>query len=143
MRSAANLHQGIPSVDCILARTKSDKDALPTSIILVVASDVDLRRSIEFALEAEGYVVNSHARLFEATMSPTASAAACMVVDEASLQDLADWRMFCRLTKPSVLLADQSKRLVGTEAACIIFKPLLGNALVETVRQVVPADGRT
>jgi hypothetical protein len=116
---------------------------LPTSIILVVAFDVDLRRSIEFALEAEGYVVNSHARLFEATMSPTASAAACMVVDEACLEDLADWRMFCLMTKPTVLLADQSERLDGTEAACIIFKPLLGNALVETVRHVVPADGRT
>jgi DNA-binding response OmpR family regulator len=123
--------------ECIQARTGSDWDALPASIILVVAFDVDLRRSIEFALEAEGYVVNSHARLFEATTSPTVSAAACMVVDEDSLQDLEDWRLFCRLTKPTVLLADKSQRPGGTDAACIIFKPLLGNALVETVRHVV------
>lgn len=129
--------------ECIHARAEPDWNTLPHSIIIVVASDVELRRSIEFALEAEGYVVTSHGRLLEATMSPAASAAACIVVDEDSLQDLADWRMFCSLTTPTVLLADKSERPGGTDAACIIFKPLLGNALVETIRRAVPCGSHT
>jgi DNA-binding NtrC family response regulator len=111
---------------------------LPADTILVVASDAELRRSIEFALEAEGYLVSSHARLSDAAISSAISVAACVVVDEDSLQNLVDWGMLSRLTKPTVLLADRSERLPATDAARILFKPLLGNALVETVHDAVP-----
>lgn len=109
-----------------------------TSMILVVVPDAGFRRSIEFALEAEGYGVESRAQLSTATTSPAASLICCAVIDEDAAEDGADaWKFLWHFAKPIVLLVDRPWSLPEPEGMKVLVKPLIGNALVETVRQLV------
>lgn len=107
-------------------------------MVLVVAPDAGFRRSIEFALEAEGYGVDSRAQLFTAKASPLAPLVCCAVIDEDAIDDSANaWKFLWRFPKPIVLLVDKPWSLPEPDGVIILVKPLLGNALVETVRQVI------
>ena len=109
-----------------------------TSMVLVVAPDPGFRRSIEFALEAEGYGVESRAKLSSATTSPAASLACCAVIDENGTEDVADaWKFLWHFPKPIVLLVDKPWSLPEPDGMKVLVKPLLGDALVEAVRHVV------
>lgn len=109
-----------------------------TSMVLVVAPDPGFRRSIEFALEAEGYGVDSRARLSDGTTSPAASLVCCAVIDEDATEGGADaWKFLWRFPKPIVLLVDRPWSLPEPDGMKVLVKPLLGNALVEAVRHVV------
>jgi hypothetical protein len=109
-----------------------------TSMVLVVAPDPGFRRSIEFALEAEGYGVDSRARLSDGTTSPAASLVCCAVIDEDGTEDGADaWKFLWHFPKPIVLLVDKPWSLPEPDGMKVLVKPLLGNALVEAVRHVV------
>ena len=109
-----------------------------TSMVLVVAPDPGFRRSIEFALEAEGYGVDSRAQLSDGTTSPAASLVCCAVIDEDATEGGADaWKFLWHFPKPIVLLVDRPWSLPEPDGMKVLVKPLLGNALVEAVRHVV------
>lgn len=100
--------------------------------VLVVAPDAELRRSIAFALEAEGLCIASRPDLPDAA-EPAFWDARCSVVDEDAVEAAPDgWRRLAALTQPQVLLVD---RLAVPEAcaAVALRKPLLGRGLVEAV----------
>jgi len=109
-----------------------------TSLVLIVAPDRGFRRSLEFALEAEGFVVDSHALVSTAVESPCARAAVCSVVDEDALRDATpEPEIFNRLAKPVILLADRFLPIPEQAGMTILMKPLLGNALIASVRALV------
>ncbi|MCP3056893.1 hypothetical protein [Aurantimonas marianensis] len=111
-------------------------------LILVVAPDRDFRRSLEFALEAELYAVDSHARLTTAVESPLLARAACAVVDEKAVRDHAyQWDALDRLGKPVILLVDRFRPPLSRASLTIMAKPLLGNALIERVGSITGEPG--
>ncbi|TCL90658.1 hypothetical protein C8J38_10718 [Rhizobium sp. PP-WC-2G-219] len=109
---------------------------MAAATILIVAFDRVFRRSLEFALEVEGFLTESHERLSDADGSLAAAVAVCAVVDEdvlhledGALQSLA------RMSTPVIFLADSI--LAPTEGAGVIVltKPLHGSDLLDAVRR--------
>ena len=109
-----------------------------TSLVLIVAPDLGFRRSLEFALEAEGFTVDSHALVSAAVESPCAASAICSVVDEDALRDWAPEPLtFDRLAKPVILLVDRFLPIPEQAGITILMKPLLGSVLTESVHALV------
>ena len=113
-------------------------------LVLVVAPDRDLRRSVEFALEAEQFSVESYAHLFAAVASPTATASKCAVVDEDAIlnQMSSGWQALVRLNKPVVLLVDQLHIFPDLADLQVLAKPLLGDRLIEMVGSAMARTSR-
>ncbi|RWB26186.1 transcriptional regulator [Mesorhizobium sp.] len=104
------------------------------SIVLIVVPDREFRRSLEFALEVEGFSVASHASLADAMASPAAADAVCAVVDEGAFRiDPASRRTLDRLAKPVILLADGFSA-AGDDPQTVLTKPLQGSALIELIQ---------
>ncbi|MER8435698.1 transcriptional regulator [Mesorhizobium sp. M1312] len=102
--------------------------------ILLVASESAFRRSLEFALEVEGFSVESHALLSEAEESPAAAIALCAVVDEGVLRSRAGPPVsLARITRPVILLANELSATVACKGLTILTKPLRGNDLVDVL----------
>ena len=106
-----------------------------SSHILVVAPDRGLRRSLEFALEVEGFAVLSFEDLTTALASPEAPDGTCVIVDEEALfnDPLATVRIQ-GFKKPTFLLIDRSRSVPESLDIHILRKPVLGNALIRAVR---------
>lgn len=103
--------------------------------ILIVAPDPGLLRSLEFALEVEGFVVRSYQHLATAIMAPHAGEVACVLIDEdAILEDPVALAACQRSSKPTLLLVDGSHPLPEMAGVRILQKPMLGNALIKAVR---------
>ena len=102
--------------------------------ILVVASESAFRRSLEFALEVEGFSVVSHALLSEAEQSPAVANAVCAVIDEGALRiETGAPRLLERITRPVILLADGLSATAARKGMTVLTKPLRGNDLVDVV----------
>lgn len=103
--------------------------------ILVVAPDRAFRQSLEFALEVEGFSVDSHARLTEAAGSSAASEAVCVVVDESALaMDPAARQSLKRMAGPVILLVDGLSSAAAADGLTVLTKPLIGDDLIHVVR---------
>lgn len=102
--------------------------------ILVVVPDRELRRSIEFALEAEGLAFESHADLASALRARVPDGAVCAIIDEdavagrngagAGLEGFAE---------SVVLLVDRLRAAPRAAGVTVLTKPLLGRRLIDTV----------
>ena len=106
--------------------------------LLLVAPDADLRRSLAFALEVEGFSITvrdqppSRAWL-------QANRFACTVVDQKALAgEPYEAIAFCIKAHPVVLLT--SKSLLVEWVAEIVDLPLSENAVTTAIRQAMPAD---
>ncbi|PSH70050.1 hypothetical protein CU102_02785 [Phyllobacterium brassicacearum] len=103
--------------------------------ILVVAPDRGLRRSLEFALEVEGFIVLPFEDVTAALASPRAAEGACIVIDEdALLDDPLATATVQRFKRPTVLLIDRSRPVAESLGMQVLRKPVLGNALIRAVR---------
>lgn len=107
-----------------------------STLVLVIAPDKDFRRSLEFALEAEGFAVDPHASISHAFLSSRVEVADCAVVDDTAVED---WQMakeeFRRFARPVVLLAGRIRPIPYLPFTTIVTKPFLGNPLIEAVRE--------
>ncbi|MEQ1955044.1 hypothetical protein [Mesorhizobium sp. CN2-181] len=107
------------------------------TLVLVVAPERDFRRSLEFALEAEGFAVETHARTSDAFVSTRAQEADCTVIDDAAIED---WRaaeeQFRRFGRPVILLVGRIRPVPDLPFTTILTKPFLGTPLIETVREL-------
>lgn len=110
------------------------------AIALLVASDYTARRSLEFVIQAEGIVVDSHAYLVSAMHSPLLKEADCAVVDEDAVRpQKAALQYLKKLPWPVVLLAERPERLDAISQSVpvhILAKPLPGGMLLETLRRL-------
>ena len=76
--------------------------------LLIVAPDADLRLSLQFVLEAEGYMVTARANISETTAQERFD---CTILDHrAAIGPTADIAAFCRRAHPVVLLASEPSR---------------------------------
>lgn len=104
--------------------------------LLVVAPDVELRRSLEFALEAEGYAVTALPDI--ATARGLSGRFDCTILDAAAADDpLADVVGFCAEARPVVLLSDTAVPTLSSWIAGMVEKPQLGQALSAAVQRAV------
>jgi len=110
--------------------------------ILLVVPDTDLRKSLEFALRAEGYEVTWSAGIGAAE---TPSAFACTVLDHDAIgADLAEGRAFCEAFWPVILLSNASVHPLASSAFASVLKPQLGPALINATRAATAArEGAT
>jgi CheY-like chemotaxis protein len=103
------------------------------SRILLVAPDSDLRRSLEFALAAEGHEVTWQA---STATHELPSKFDCTVLDHHAVgKDLRGGVAFCEAFRPVILLANFVPHLLSPSAFATIQKPLLGQALLSAIRQ--------
>ena len=106
-----------------------------SSQILVVAPDRGLRRSLEFALEVEGFIVLPFEDVTAALASPRAAEGACVVIDEdALLNDPLATATLQQFKRPTVLLVDRSQPVPESLGVRVLRKPVLGNALIRAVK---------
>jgi CheY-like chemotaxis protein len=104
--------------------------------VLVVAPDLDLRRSLQFAIEAEGYAVTWQADIAVPGMPRGFD---CTVVDHHALgDDSSAARAFLGSHKPSILLANKPHEL-SSSAFRTVLKPHLGPALTAAIRDAIEA----
>ncbi|MEP6567176.1 MAG: transcriptional regulator [Mesorhizobium sp.] len=103
--------------------------------IIVVAPDPGLRRSLEFALEVEGFAVESHASLSTVEASPEANAASCIIVDESAIRlGPAERQPLARFAGRVILLVEGADPTAGTEGVVVLTKPVEGNDLIDMVQ---------
>ena len=107
-------------------------------LVLVVAPDKDFRRSLEFALEAEGFTVDSYGSMAGAFASSRAEEAGCAVVDDTAIGKWPEVEKESRhFGRPVVLLSDRIGTMPRLPLTTVLSKPFLGNPLIEAVRQIV------
>lgn len=105
------------------------------SRILVVASNTDLLRSLEFALVAEGHAVTSRNNI-RAPGSP--GSYDCTVLDHhAAGADMARATAFCEDFRPVVLLANEAPHALSPWAFRTVLKPMLGPVLTGAIRDAI------
>ena len=105
--------------------------------ILVAAPGAELRQSIAFALEADGFAVDAHASLAAAIGAPGSSAALCFVVDENALNGHANGGLALqKIGLPVILLVDRLRAIPRLARIKTLTKPMLGQRLIEMVRGV-------
>ena len=103
--------------------------------IIVVAPDPGLRRSLEFALEVEGFAVESHALLSTAEDSPAANAAACVIVDESAIRlSPAGRQTLAGFAGRVILLVEDVDPTAGADGFAVLTKPVEGNDLIDMVQ---------
>jgi hypothetical protein len=108
--------------------------------LLLVAPDTDLRRSLAFALETEGYTV-----AIRDLPPPRAWLASnrfdCTILDQKSLVG-ADYEAiaFCIKAHPVVLLANKPHPWLVEWVADVVDLPLTGNAVSAAVARAIHAD---
>jgi CheY-like chemotaxis protein len=95
--------------------------------VLLVVPDSDLRRSLDFALRADGHTVTWRDGLDGA---PVAARFDCTILDDLAVgQNPKQGESFCRTLHPVILLADAPDHELSAVAFRTVLKPLLGPAL--------------
>lgn len=102
--------------------------------LLVIAPDSDLRRSLTFALEAEGYAVTALADVDSAQLVGSTHYD-CTIVDQAALAGTeAAMRAFCAAAKPVVMLSNTPVGWLPADGVTVVEKPTLGESLSQAVQ---------
>ncbi len=112
--------------------------------VIIVEDDDDLRRALAFAFETEGFHVNSYPSAEALLDEPGIPDGACLVLDYW-LPKLNGLALLNRLREqgrdlPAVLITTSTREIERRAALAnipIIDKPLLNNALVAKVRQLL------
>ena len=114
-------------------------------LILAIDDDDAVRASLKFVLEVEGFAVEAYGSGEEMLSSPQMRRAACLLVDYhlpgidgvALVSALRDRGVGC----PAILMTTdppaEARRRATDAGGTFIEKPLLGNALAETIRAAV------
>jgi two-component system, LuxR family, response regulator FixJ len=112
-------------------------------IIVVVDDDPAVCGSLKFALELEGFVVRTYGNAAELLEADGFAACDCLVVDQkmpgmSGIDLIAELRAL-EVQTPAILLLGQPSLAVLSRAARvavpIVEKPLLGNTLLERIRE--------
>jgi FixJ family two-component response regulator len=126
----------------MMVDTRQPVVAVP--VVIVVDDDAAVRSSLKFALEIEGFAVRIFAKGEDLMEDDAVTGSACMVIDQKlpgtnGLDAIAALRRR-KITTPAILITSQPTRLVKERAAQagvpIVEKPLLGNSLIERVREL-------
>src|SRR5262249_22618971 len=111
----------------------------------IVDDDPAVRHSLKFSLEIEGYAVGIYASAQELLEALDLDRFRCLVIDQhmpgMSGLDLVAKLRDRKLSVPAVLITSHPPRAVAVRAdnagVPIIEKPLLGNALLDKIRELI------
>jgi two-component system, LuxR family, response regulator FixJ len=118
---------------------------VPGYVVIVIDDDLAVRNSLKFSLEIEGLTVRSYATGTELLSAGDLALCNCLVVDQnmpgmngLDLIALVRARSFAApailiTSHPSPSLRDRAQKA----GVPIVEKPLLGNALLDKIRDVV------
>jgi len=113
-------------------------------MVLVIAPDRDFRRSLEFALEAEGFRVFAHDGIDGLLALPRSGEVACAVVDDTALESRRSAaEEFMRFGKPVLFLSDWKPLPLDLPNTVVLTKPFLGGPLIDAVRSVIGGGAST
>ena len=119
--------------------------ALANPIIVVVDDDAAVRGSLKFALEIEGFAVRTYPKGADLLDDLRLADCACFIIDQKlpgmnGLEVVAELRKE-HIAAPVILITSHPTRVVQQRAAQagvpIVEKPLLGNALIDRVRDII------
>lgn len=119
-------------------------------MVFVVDDDAGLRGALQFALELEGFAVSAYGSGAECLAEPALPECGCLVVD-FNLPDMTGLELIDSLRSravnlPAILITShpsQGLRRRAAEAGLpIVEKPLLGDGLLEAIRNSVAAGER-
>jgi FixJ family two-component response regulator len=120
------MHAVVGNVEMSLARR-----------LLIVAPDMDLRRSLEFMLEADGYQVVSYPAIGAV---PSQERFDCTILDHRAIAPPIETVIaFCRVAIPVVLLAGTPVPWLEEMVFCLVQKPLLGSPLLAAIESALAA----
>ncbi len=122
-----------------------DGENAPTRrpVVAVVDDDPAVCGSLKFALELEGFAVRTYHSGSEVLGARDLGTCNCFVIDqrmpEMSGMDLVDALRGRQMSAPVILIISSPNTTLSARAAKaaipIVEKPLLGNALVERIRE--------
>jgi FixJ family two-component response regulator len=127
-------------VQPIAATPQAQTGRLP--VVVIVDDDPAVCGSLKFSLELEGFVVRAYGNADE-LLGADESAYDCLVVDQrmpgmSGVELIAKLRTL-EVRTPAILLISQPNPALAARAAKaavpIVEKPLLGNALLERIRE--------
>jgi len=119
-------------------------------LVIVIEDDVAVRNSLRFSLEIEGYAVHLYpdgGKLLEQRSLPHID---CLVVDY-NLPHMTGLEVIGQLRDrgvqvPAILITSNPNRNLLDRAAVagawVVEKPLLGDALIESIRDIVAGRAR-
>ena len=123
--------------------------AVSKSVIIVVDDDTAVCNSLKFSLEIEGFLVRLYANGSELLGERDIPRCSCLVVDHR-LPGMAGLDLIFKLREqsvsaPAILItshptAELARRAAGANVP-IVEKPLLGNSLMERIRDACAQTG--
>lgn len=113
-------------------------------VVVIVDDDPAVCGSLKFSLELEGFAVRAFASAPELLRAGDLGVCDCFVIDQrmpvmSGMELIAKLRARDALTPAILLISDPNPALSARAIAAnipIVEKPLLGNALVEKIREV-------
>jgi two-component system, LuxR family, response regulator FixJ len=133
----------------MLAATMASKSdvAARRFVVAIVDDDAAVCSSLKFSLELEGFAVRTYAGGAEFLAANDLGAFSCLVIDQrmpamSGMELIATLRAQ-RVRTPAILVVSHPNPALSARAAVagvpIVEKPLLGNALVERIREACAA----
>ncbi|SRR6266508_1033165 len=119
------------------------------SVVIVVDDDPAVRNSLKFSLEIEGFAVFAYASGSELLSQHDIPACSCFVVDQKmpgmTGLDLISMLRAQHISAPAILITSQpngalTRRAAGANVP-IVEKPLLGNTLMDRIRDACAPAG--
>ncbi len=116
-------------------------------VVIVVDDDLAVRNSLKFSLEIEGLTVHSFATGTELLNAIDLSLCDCLVIDQ-KMPAMSGLELITKLrerhiTVPAILITSHPSPWLREQAQKadipIVEKPLLGNALLDKIRDVIGA----
>jgi len=129
------------AIESITARSEV---AVREPVVVIVDDDPAVCNSLKFSLELEGFVVRVFGGAAATLCAGDLEASDCFIVDqrmsEMSGLDLIVQLRNRRISAPAILVTSHPNAALSARAALanvpIVEKPLLGNALLDKVREV-------
>ncbi len=124
------------------------KSAIGSPVVIVVDDDPAVRNSLKFSLEIEGFAVRDYPGGIELLNDGDLPGGGCLVIDQHmpgmnGLDVIAALRGR-RVCVPAILITSHPTAALSQRAARagipIVEKPLLGNALVDRIRDMFSPD---
>jgi two-component system, LuxR family, response regulator FixJ len=114
-------------------------------VVIVVDDDAAVLGSLKFALEIEGFAVRAYSKGDDVLTDAGLGECACFIIDQ-KLPGLTGLEVVAALRKrrvgaPAILITSHPTIMLQERAAkagvAIVEKPLLGNTLLDRVRDVI------
>jgi two-component system, LuxR family, response regulator FixJ len=119
--------------------------AVPGYVVIIIDDDLAVRNSLKFSLEIEGLTVRSYATGSELLSVGDLDLCSCLVVDQnmpgMNGLDLIGLLRARHFVAPAILITSHPspslRERARTAGVPIVEKPLLGNTLLDKIRDVV------